>query len=89
MAVEEMSEGVEGLVAAGGAGAPRPVPWDVARLLSYLAHLLDERIAVRGVGGLMEFAAKHLGDPRVATDLLLRLAAEAGYQPPTGLTSTA
>ena len=61
MAVEEMSEGVDGLVVDGGAGAPRPVPWDVARLLSYLAHLLDERIAVRGVGGLMEFAAQHLG----------------------------
>lgn len=41
---------------AGGA-----LPEDVARQLSWLAHLIDERIAARGVGsGVAEFAASGL-----------------------------
>ncbi len=79
MAVEPISEGVDGLVAAGGAGAPRPLPHDVARLLTHLAHLLDERIALRGVGlGIPEFAAAHLGVG--PTDLTATTAELAGLE---------
>lgn len=43
-------------------GVSRPLPEDVARQVSWLAHLLDERIVARGVGsGVTEFAASFLG----------------------------
>jgi cell division protease FtsH len=48
----------------------RPLPEDVARQLSWLAHLIDERITVRGVGsGVHGFVSGFLGthDIRVTT----------------------
>jgi hypothetical protein len=48
----------------------RPLPEDVARQLSWLAHLIDERITVRGVGsGVGGFVSAFLGttDVRVTT----------------------
>jgi hypothetical protein len=48
----------------------RPLPEDVARQLSWLAHLIDERITVRGVGsGVCGFVSAFLGttDVRVTT----------------------
>ena len=41
---------------------PQPVPPDVARLASHLAHLLDDAIDVRGTGiGVRDFAGAFLG----------------------------
>lgn len=41
---------------------PQPVPPDVARLASHLAHLLDDAIEVRGTGiGVRDFAGAFLG----------------------------
>jgi len=40
----------------------RPLPEDVARQLSWLAHLIDERIAVRGAdSGVQRLVTSYLG----------------------------
>jgi hypothetical protein len=60
MATEPISGGLDGAVTGDGAvGAP--LPGDVARLLSYLAHVIDERVALRAEIGTEEFVALHLG----------------------------
>ena len=60
MARKPIAGGVAGAVAGGGDDAA-PLPHDVGRVLSYLAHLLDERIALRAEQSAEEFAAAHLG----------------------------
>lgn len=60
MVMEPIAGGMAGAVAGDGA-ADAPLPRDVTRVLSYLAHLLDERIGLRvGLDG-EEFASLHLG----------------------------
>lgn len=55
----------------------QPLPADVARLLSHLAHLIDDRIEVRGVGiGVREFAGSFLGVS--GTDTVVSSAEAAG-----------
>jgi hypothetical protein len=54
-----------------------PLPLDVARHLSYLAHLIDDTIELRGVGiGTREFAAAFLRIP--LTDVVIT---SAGFRP--------
>jgi hypothetical protein len=62
MAMEQIAGGLSGAVAADGDAAP--LPRDVTRVLSYLAHVLDARIAPRTNLDAEEFAALHLGVPR-------------------------
>ena len=61
--MESITGGMGGAVTGGGGGgedAP-PLPRDVTRVLSYLANVLDERVALRAELGIEEFAAVHLG----------------------------
>lgn len=60
MVMEPIAGGMAGAVAGDGA-ADAPLPRDVARVLSYLANVLDERIALRAGLDAEEFAGQHLG----------------------------
>ena len=62
MAAEPIAGGMPGAVT--GDGAAAPLPRDVTRVLSYLAHVLDARIGLRTELDGEEFAALHLGVAR-------------------------
>jgi len=59
--MEPIAGGLAGAVAGDGAA---PLPRDVTRVLSYLAHVLDARVGLRTDLDAGEFAASHLGVPR-------------------------
>src|SRR5688500_8757244 len=60
MLMEPIAGGMASAVDGDGA-ADAPLPRDVACVLSYLAHVLDERIALRAGLDAEEFAGQHLG----------------------------
>lgn len=62
MSTEPIAGGSSGAVT--GDGATAPLPRDVTRVLSYLAHVLDARIGLRSELDGEEFAALHLGVAR-------------------------
>jgi hypothetical protein len=61
--------------------APEPIPTHVARTLSYLAHLIDDTVTVRGEGNSVRaFAARQLGVP--AEDVAIESRSLGGLDAP-------